>query len=87
MPRRAPEELPDNVVTFGLESQSFSPSNPPRRAKNLRSHGKTPINNDVIDVERVAKELTTGLPFRRQSQPGAAGDCYLILDNIEDKKT
>jgi len=26
--------------------------------------GKTPINNDVIDVERVAKELTTALPFR-----------------------
>ena len=37
------------VVTFGLERQSLSPSNQPRRAKNLRSLWKTPINNDVID--------------------------------------
>jgi len=45
-----------------LESQSFSPSNPPRRAKNLRFHGKTPINNDVIDVELVGGDLRRDCP-------------------------
>jgi hypothetical protein len=70
-----------------LDRQSLSPSNQPRRAKNLLSPEKKPINNDVIDRRSGRRRLTTGLPFRHQSQPGAGDGCYLNRGNIEDTNT
>ena len=64
MPRRAPEELPNNRCYVWLGKSELLAVEPTSSTKNLRLTGKTPINNDVIDVERVAKELTTALPFR-----------------------
>jgi len=84
MPRRAPEELPNKRCYVWLGTSELVAVEPTSSTKNLRLTGKTPINNDVIDVERVAKELTTALPFRHYLHPIVCSKISSPLDVPHD---